>query len=162
MQQNICLTPYPSPIMKEKDTALANKLTALFAGKNSELSAVARYSYQHIILSHLSPVIADTLECISAVEMRHFELLGKMIHSLGTDPQLCENTKRSRLFWSGSFITYVTRPEKIIAYDIAEERKSILQYKTFMKGCDNNNVNDVIKRILLDEESHIEMLEHLL
>lgn len=162
MKKNICLTPYPSPIMTEKDAALANKLTAFFAGKNSELSAIARYSYQHIVLFHTSPVIADTLECISTVEMRHFELLGKMIYSLGVDPRLCENERRSRAFWSGDFIAYVNRPEKIIAYDIAEEKKSVLQYKAFMKKCDNAGVNDVIKRILLDEESHIEMLEQLL
>lgn len=154
--------PYPSPIMKEKDIPLANELTALFAGKGGEFSAIARYSYQHIVLSQSSPVVADTLECIGVVEMRHFELLGKMIHSLGVLPKLCENVKRRQYCWSGSFIMYAERPEKIIAHDIYEEKRGVLQYKAFMKKCGNDAVNDVIKRILLDEERHIEMLERLL
>ncbi len=153
--------PYPCPIIKEKDPSLARSLTALYAGKRGELTSVCQYSYQHIILSS-SPIVADTIECIAMTEMRHFELLGKMIYSLGADPYICEVRRHGRDFWTSSYVEYVRRPDRLIRLDMESEKKAAEAYESFLHTCSSSAVCEVIERIMLDERHHFDVLRSLL
>ena len=153
--------PYPEAAAEKEDAALAERLSALYAGRYSELSALTGYTYQHLILKDKYSYIADTLECLSVTEMKHFELLGKLIVSLGGDPLIGETDRRRLYYWNGSYAESATRLDKIISDDIKGEKRAVADYTAFMNYCEDASVNAVIERIIKDEEHHIRILSDI-
>ena len=154
--------PYPEPVASREDAELAERLSALYAGRYSELSALTGYVYQHLVLKEKYSYIADTLECLSVTEMKHFEMLGRLIVSLGGDPVIGETDRRRRYYWNGSYSDSAARLEKIIPDDIRGEKRAIADYTAFLSHSDDEGVNAVIERIIKDEEHHVEILSDIL
>lgn len=153
--------PYPDPVALKKDEELAERLSALYAGRYSELSATTGYVYQSLILKDKYSYIADMLECLSVTEMTHFEMLGQLIVSLGGDPVIGETDRRRLYYWNGSYAESAARLEKIIPDDIRAEKRAIADYTAFMTHSDDEGVNAVIERIIKDEEHHVEILTEI-
>ena len=51
--------------------------------------------------------------------------------------------------------------QTILTIDIEDEKAAIKQYKDTITKIDDPNINAVIKRIILDEEFHIQLLTTL-
>ena len=140
--------PYPDPVASKENEELAERLSALYAGRYSELSALTGYTYQHLILKDKYSYIADMLECLSVTEMKHFEMLGQLIVSLGGDPVIGETDRRRLYYWNGSYADSAVHLDKIISDDIRAEKRAAADYSAFISRCGDGGVNAVIERII--------------
>ncbi len=164
MQNIDCILnlPYPPIEVNDRNNELAARLSVLYAGRDSELTAVLQYEYQHIISSEKYAYISDVLDCIGKTEMRHYEMLGKLIVALGADPRIAAQDRGRFVYWNGANVTYSHRIDRMIKDNIANEKRAIAAYNNFLAISNDQKINDVIKRIILDEEHHIKILSMLL
>ncbi len=146
--------PYPEVKVKEKNSKYINLILLNYSSATSEFDAIAQYTYHQIALS-------DILRGISIVEMHHLEMLGKIILLLGGEPGFwIENKKKS--YWSSKLINYnLSSIKDILTVDIQDEKCTIKQYKETINKIDDEYINAVLKRIILDEEFHIQLLVNL-
>ena len=71
-----------------------------------------------------------------------------------------ENKKKS--YWSSKLINYnLSSIKDILTVDIQDEKCAIKQYKETINKIDDEYINAVLKRIILDEEFHIQLLVNL-
>ncbi len=149
---------YPEAVIEEKNPLEAKKLMNDYSGREGETTAIMTYAYQAYMLAKDYPDISGALEGIAVVEMKHHELLGETIAGLGGYPVIGGRN----YFWNGSFADYVTDPEKMLRNDIAGEKRAIINYEKTILIIKNDSIKALLRRIIKDEESHIEVLEKLL
>jgi len=152
--------PYPPAQTEGKNLFYASLLTNDYAGIISEMSAVTSYMYQHLISSNQK--IADTIKCISLVEMRHLGFIGELISSFGGNPRLAVQSGCNSSFWSAHNISYETNPKCFLKENIASERSAVANYNVRMNQIHDVNVQSLLARIVLDEEHHIKLFMALL
>ena len=109
-----------------------------------------------------SEYYAELLESISVAEMRHFELLGKMLIKLGVTPVMSQIPPYKQNFFNTSAVNYSTAPQKMLMDSIEGELEAIRMYKSMLSKLKNEDVAAVIKRIILDEMLHVELLKDAL
>lgn len=153
--------PYPKIEVKGHDKELADRLSVLASGKDGELTAVLQYTYQHISLPPKFAYTADILECISITEMKHFEMLCKLIKALGGDCRIAVCDRNRYIYWNGVCVDYSQNFVKMIRNDIRNEQKAISSYNSFIEKCGDQKLNALIKRIIKDEEHHLALLYSL-
>ena len=49
----------------------------------------------------------------------------------------------------------------MLTYNIETEKKAIEEYKKIIKYTQNKSIKDLIERIILDEQTHLEILNRL-
>jgi bacterioferritin len=152
--------PYPPAKTGGKNLFYASLLTNDYAGTVSEMSAVSKYVFQHIVTANKK--IADTLSCISIVEMRHLEYLGELIHNFGGNPRIAIQSGCNTAFWNAQYISYDTDPRSYLRENIANERAAIASYNTRINQINDIYVRKLLERIILDEENHIRLFHALL
>jgi len=145
--------PYPVVKTEGKNLYFAALLTNDYAGVISEMSAVTKYVYQQIVTSNKK--IADTIGCISIVEMRHMEILGEIIRDFGGNPRLAVQSGCSPVFWNAQNIGYDTNPRTYLKDNIANEKAAIASYNNRINQINDIYVKKVLERIILDENNHI-------
>lgn len=150
--------PYPKVNVKDKNPQYIDLILQNFASSISEFDAIAQYTYHQISYVYKNPEVSETINGISIVEMRHLELLGRILVQLGADPGYwIDNHKRN--YWSAKLVDYnLPSLEYALTVDINDEKAAIKQYKETIKKINDENINDIIKRIILDEEYHIQLL----
>ena len=93
--------------------------------------------------------------------MHHLEMLGKIIILLGGEPGYWINNKKKN-YWSSKLVDYdLSSIKNILTVDIQDEKAAIKQYKETITQIDDKYINAVLKRIILDEEFHIQLLVNL-
>lgn len=149
----VAKVPYPKLNILEKDLEFANRLYNDFSGKVSEMTAIMQYIYQQICLKENKEVSKVLLE-IAEVEMRHFEIIGSMIKSLGRQPYYIYD-KRCQA-WDSTNICYQIEDVISAMYmNIDGENMAIAAY-TKDKDCTHNeSMKAMFDRIIMDERSHI-------
>lgn len=153
--------PYPKINIKNKDINLAYKIFDLYAGEISEFSAASQYSFQSIYLSEYNE-LSKILEEISIVEMHHVELLGNLIKKLGLIPYYITYKNNIPIPWNSDYINFTTNYREMLTNNIKREHKAIDNYNKIIKMTSNESIISLIRRIILDEEKHIEILSKLL
>jgi bacterioferritin len=93
--------------------------------------------------------------------MKHFEILCKLINALGGDCRIGVCDRSRYVYWNGVCVDYSQNFVKILRNDIRSEKKAISSYNSFMDKCDDQKINTLIKRIIKDEEHHLELLYSL-
>ena len=78
--------PYPKIEVETKNYSYANLLRKAYASETSEDTAIHLYLYQSLILQEKYKDISNILKKISVVEMKHLEILGKLVLLLGVKP----------------------------------------------------------------------------
>lgn len=154
--------PYPPIEVTMQNAEYAARLSVFFAGRDSELTALMQYVYQHTLLNHDNAYVADVLDCIAITEMKHYEMLGKLILLLGADPRVAAQNRGRYVYWNGAGVTYAKRIERMLKDNVISERRAIASYGAFIKGCEDEKINAVIRRIILDEEHHLKLFNSLL
>ena len=129
-----------------------------YAGKVSETTAIMLYMYQHYTLYFLYPETADIIEGIALTEMAHHELLGKAIVKLGGDPIIGADYR----FWNGSYVNYTRELKKILVVDIEAEEQAIFNYKRTIENLESDNIKEMIKCIISEEQEHLKIFNDLL
>ena len=162
MENVMCNIPYPQICVSAKNPRYASMITKAYAGCVSETTAVMQYVYQDTVLKKRYPDLAETLSYIARVEMKHMDMLGELICALGGDPRYHNTSDNSCAYWNATSVDYSKTPRMILLCDIEAEKKAIAEYKRLIKVICDENVDAVLKRIIMDEERHIEILRDCL
>lgn len=154
--------PYPKIKVQKKDSSVAKMLMHSYAGDVSEDTAIHQYLFQSFLLQDINSEIAAILEEIGKVEMYHLKILGLLIKELGVYPLYLDPIVDRCEFWNGNYVCYDTDLFHMITADIDAEKKAILEYNSLIHVIEDANIKEILKRIVLDERLHLEILEKLL
>lgn len=155
--------PYPTIQVKEKNQAYANLLSIDYCGSVSELSAIAQYINNENCLSARNCPLAKTILGIAMAEMMHLQKLGEMVCLLGGTVDFVAKQQNGRnIIWTPGFLTIPEHAKQMLLADIEAEKAAISQYRMHMKMINDDCVNKVLARIIIDEEYHIMILQALI
>lgn len=151
--------PYPLVQVENPNIEYAKILLEDYAGEGGEDTAIHRYLYQSIVKDELS----TALEQIAKVEMRHLEILGKLIWKLGYPPAYytVDSNIECILPWNGNYIDYSIDLKEILLEDIDKEMKAIRRYQKHIEEIGDCYIKQILKRIIEDEEIHVVCLQSL-
>ncbi len=158
----MCSLAYPEVSCCGRNLRCADMISRVYAGNVSELTAVCQYMYGHFVLKSRYPELSEALSYIAKVEMRHLDILAELICALGGNPRYAENWGPNRIYWNGCMVDYSRTPRMILLCNIDAERKAIADYRRLICNIPDENVKAVLKRIVMDEERHIEILSKFL
>lgn len=150
--------PYPAVNIAEKNCRYAAIISDGYAGKGSETTAIAQYGVHRLYLKNF-PGAYEAYKAIVQVEMIHFSLLGDLVLRLGIAPILKSCVSNS--YWNGSSPMYRNTFEQIVQSDIDGEKDAIAHYQRMSQQIADPQIQNLFRRIILDEERHIEILTHL-
>lgn len=160
-------TPYPKVTTKEIDKKILPDLIDSYSGAKGELTASTQYIYQSFIVKPNENYIglSKILEKISIKEMHHLEILSQVLISQGINPKYCkyiDNNLDICINWSANSVKYLTDVKEFIKYNITLEKGAIAEYTNIVNNATNENIIEIIKRIIQDEESHLEIFNKIL
>lgn len=155
-------SPYPKIQVEEKNKLYGEILLQDYAGADSEETAIHNYLYQSVI-QEKNEEIATCLKNIAEVEMHHLQILSKLIYLLGENPKYrtIECFQEHPNYWKAQYVNYEPNIEKALEIAIYNEEKAIFQYQNHIKIIQDKYIQEILKRIILDENLHIETLKNL-
>lgn len=154
---------YPPIKVTERNQDYADLLSIDYCGAVSELSAIAQYINNENLMGCEHCPMAKTILGIAMAEMIHLQKLGELIFLLGGNVDFISRKPGGRQkMWTPAYLNLSKNINKMICADIDAERSTINQYKLHINMIDDDCVNDVLLRIIKDEEYHIMILQSLL
>ena len=153
--------PYPGPRVIGPNPYYASLLLEDYTGTVSEMTAINQYLYHYFTLHRLED-LAEMIECISIVEMKHMELLAETILLLGGDPQFRTLTNNIPCYWSATYVYYGIDVCDKLAADITAELQAIEQYRLHQGLIPDPNIQQLLERIIMDEEQHVILFQEAL
>lgn len=150
---------FPEIKVESKNLYYAEILLRDYAGKNSELTAITQYLYHSFDNDNNYSKIADILEKISIVEMKHLDVLSKLIIELGGKPVYFTNEFGC---WNSSFVEYGYTLENQLRKDLNDELTAINNYRKHQEIIEDINIKQILEKIISDEEVHVKILTDLL
>lgn len=159
-----CILELPYPVVKTGGTnsQYGKLLFQDYAGMFGEMTAITKYFYQHTIIKKENAELANSLECISMVEMKHLEILGELIHKFGEDPRFMGMNGRKWSYWNGGYVSYEKNIRGFLKANIEGEEIAIREYGMRIKQIDDPQVRKILERIILDEKHHIKIFDKYL
>ena len=152
--------PYPEIRVERRNPNYARLLSLAYAGQDSELTAVLLYSYGRQVTRGRKPeMLSETLHHVSAVEMRHLDMLGELITLLGGDPRFAG--PRGRVGINTAMLGYACETAQIIRNALAGEEAAVRLYRELIRNICDKYVREVLERIILDEEEHIKIFREM-
>lgn len=152
-------TPYPELSSIKPNKQYAAMISRNLAGQDSELTTLNRYIYQHWILNEKYPKMAQTLKKIAIVEMHHFNIFGQMLSMLGQTPKLIARYPSRRIAWNGTMINYEKNLRKLLIINMQSEKQAIKAYLSHAKRINNTSIQNMLHRIVEDEQLHLKIFE---
>lgn len=154
--------PYPETKVRGRNRNYADLLSVDYCGFVSEMSAITQYINNENRISFERCALARTLLGIAMAEMMHLQKLGELIVLLGGNVDFSAKTRNGRpKLWTPEYLTIPENIDKMLIADIEAEKEAIRQYEMHINMIDDDCVNAVLKRIILDEEYHIMLLKAL-
>ncbi len=138
-----------------------------YVGRKSEFTSQNQYKYQSFILMYNDETsnIGRTMRRISYDEVHHSEILAEKMTLSNLDPRLCtfiDDNPDICQYWSGHYVCYVKMIEGIMRENIKLETGAIEYYETLYPLTDDENLKDLITRILKDEFAHLAYFKAIL
>ena len=152
--------PYPPVKAEEKNPAYARVILDNVGGANSEMSAISLYVYNNL-MTESNKEIADVFRRISIVEMHHLEIFGKLALQLGEDPRMWTQYGCKRTYWSPSYNQYPRELPALMRNAIDSEKAAISKYQHQISYIRDENITENLRRIIMDERLHVEILEQV-
>lgn len=128
-------------------------------GEKGELTAIAQYSYEHIVLRD-EEAISRILQDIAIEEMHHLNILGNIIKNLGEEP-IYKNSK-GKIWTADNVICNCDKLKEIMHMNIKAEEEAILGYRNILRYTNNVYLIKIYERIILDEITHLEIFKTIL
>ena len=154
--------PYPKVEVETKNYMYANLIRKSYAGEVSEDTLIHLYFYQSLILKDKYPEVSKILEKISVVEMKHLEILGRLIYLLGVKPIYSSPYKNNiSKYFNASYVKYNDKLKEILLINIEAETQAIYYYNYLIKVIEDKYIINIIKRILVDEQIHLDIFKNL-
>lgn len=154
--------PYPSTDNLDMNVQYGQIMLSNVGGLHSEMNAVSLYFYNHVILDHCWPELAKAMKTISIVEMHHLNIFAKMCCQLGVDPRLWDCQNDFLEYWSPGYNVYPRQMNTMLENAIIQEQNTISTYQYQMSCIDEPIIKDILKRIILDEQLHVQIFEEFL
>ncbi len=155
--------PYPPIQVKSKNKNYAELLSIDYCGAVSELSTIAQYINNENRMSCANCPAAKIILSIAMAEMIHLQKLGELIFLLGGNVDYVARYQNGQQkMWTPAYISIPENMKKMIWADIEGEKKAIQQYRMHIKMIQDNNIKEVLARIIKDEEYHIMLLRTML
>lgn len=144
-----------------------NRVVSGYTAKKSEFTSQNQYRYQHLILTYSSELynIGNWMKPIYLDESKHFEILGKKLFLTNVDPRLCryiDNDPDICEYWVGSNVNYVKEIDSIMRANIELENGAIRDYNEILAMTTDENLIELVNRILKDEYSHLNYFKAIL
>lgn len=152
--------PYPPTQVRGRNPGYAELLMVDYCGSVSELSAILQYINNENRMSDEHCSLIRTILGIAMAEMIHLQKLGELIHLLGGN--VCFEAKQPDGLWSPSCLTLPDHIPQMLQADLEAEKAAIRQYKMHINAIQDNYVCNILRRIILDEEYHIMILNSLI
>jgi bacterioferritin len=149
--------PYPLVDIKQPNSFYARMLMPAYSGRTSEMTSTMQYIFHKFYLNE-HPDILNAYNYIALVEYTHRNILGNIIHELGVKPIFAVDSQ----YWSGEFPNYATNLVDILETDIQTEIEAIAEYERIIKNLDDESINNMLRRIILDEQVHMDILTKFL
>lgn len=153
--------PYPPVKVEEKRKDYARMMLDNHGGRNSEMTAIALYLYDNLVLFEHNEKLADVFMAINEVEMRHLHIFGKLAKLLGAEPRLWTKERQGPKYWSPAYVQYSHDPAKILQQAITEETQAIEKYIKQSEVIEDKYIVEMLKRIIVDEKHHVEIFKAL-
>lgn len=148
--------PYPELRVEAPNPHYANILMKDYAGSGSEFTAITQYLYHNLTENQYAD-IPKTFMGIAKTEMMHLHMLGEMIVLLGGKPVFTSGYPGQ--FWTGRTVAYGHALGDKLADNLKSEQRTIRQYEQHIAKINDSYVKAILKRIILDEEVHVKLLQ---
>lgn len=156
---NMLMTPWPRVGPQKPDRALVRALAQVYAGGRGELTAVAQYFYNSLLLGGAGlQDLSELFACVSRAEMLHLEKLGQLILQFGGDPRLLSYPNGRPVWWSSGAAGYTGDVQEMLRRAVESERQAVHTYRQ-LAGRMQGAPKALIERILQDEEHHLELFQ---
>ena len=152
--------PYPPIKVEMKNPAYAKAMLDNIGGLNSEMSAISLYVCNNLIMEEKDE-IATIFRKVSIVEMHHLEIFGKLALQLGEDPRMWTHYGCKKTYWSPSYNQYPSELPALMHNAINSEKAAISKYQHQIAYIRDENITDILRRIILDERHHVEIFEQV-
>lgn len=152
--------PYPEITVTSLPFEVISKIKRLYVDRRSEMTSVMQYSYQHFILNSAEGLenVSAAMEEIAVTEMRHYEILAKILVNCGVDPRNCiyiDNNIDICDYWKASYVNYTRDFIDIFEKNVILEQSGVNCYLELISMYDDNNLKEIVERIIEDEKSHL-------
>lgn len=152
--------PYPPVTITEKNITYARYLLDNLGGRNSEMTAIAYYTY-NAHKCEKTEEIAHVFQQISIVEMQHLDFFAALADKLGEPPLLWTNCGRKKIWWSPAYTDYPSDLKRILLNATESELGTIDKYRDQVKHIDDPYICTILNRIICDEELHVKIFRDL-
>jgi bacterioferritin len=153
--------PYPPIRIENPNLEHANLILSNAVGQVSEFTSFAQYTNHEIRLSKDFPDTYSTLLGVSLVELRHFQMLGELVILLGGEFSYSSKSKDKITDWTPKYVNYGNGVKEMLKADIAAEEAAILQYEKTINIINDDYIDDILKRIVLDERIHLVLFDSI-
>lgn len=159
-EEMLIKTEYPEITVNSLPQDILMKLKRVYAGNKSEFTSMTQYIYQHFVLWSNPKLnnISHIMEEIGIKEMIHYEIIAKILVKCGIDPKNCvyiDGNPNVCDYWKASYVDYDKQLIKMFESNIALEQRGINAYDDIISSTDNENLKEILLRIVQDEVSHI-------
>ena len=93
--------------------------------------------------------------------MHHLKILAEVLVALGAKPKYGAYTGQQFKYWNASMDRYADTLMIIIKNSIEDENEMVTQYNDHIKLIQDKNIQEILRRIVQDEEVHIGILTAL-
>ena len=158
---------YPEITLNHLTQEILMMLKRIYAGTKSEFTSLTQYMYQHYIVWSNPKLnnLSEILEIIAIQEMKHHEIVAKILVKCGIDPKNCvyiDGNSNLCDYWKASSVSYEKTLLRMFESNILLEQRAIEDYKEVLNKTDNANLKQIIVRILEDEYVHLEYFNNVL
>lgn len=154
--------PYPPVKIERQNPVYAREMLSNIGACNSEMSAVSLYIYNSTILKQNNPDFSQIFHKIAIVEMHHLDIFSQLAYMLGADPRLWTCDTSRPCYWSPACNHYPTNPELLLQNALRGEQDTILKYREQTNRICDAFIADLLNRIILDEQIHVEIYRKML
>lgn len=154
--------PYPPIQPESRNCKYAQEMLSNVGGSNSEMTAVSLYFYNAVILDPDYAAFAKCFHDISIVEMHHMDMFADLAFKMGEDPRLWSKCNCQNVYWTPAYNQYPRRICDVILNSIKGEEAAIQKYKRQSEMICDANIVCILKRIIIDEELHIEIFRNMM
>ncbi len=130
---------YPETI--GEDSAALKRISPLYAGRGSLLTAVLQYVYQTVRGEE------KLFEVLAGEALYDFELLGSLIQKLGADPVFTACPPYPVSYHSAAGVDYAKSAHAMLAADIRMEERLLAGFESALRTLENPGAAEVIGRL---------------
>lgn len=162
-EQNVAVDlPYPPILTKCRRKKYAQAILSNLGGRNSEMTAVSLYFYNSVILNRAYAEFARIFHQIGMVEMRHLNIFASLAFQMGQNPRLWKIKNDEKAYWTPAYNRYPRKIREVIANSIQGELAAIQKYAKQADAIRDENIAEILHRVILDEQRHIEIFRGML